>query len=132
MISPEGGGLIYHLSIGLSVGFGESRSLPVEVERGKGYLVDGFAINDQRIKTSYREIVVTGEIVNRTGIDRDHVRFEVLCTDPVGSVLATTHFELSGLVDGVPRRFEVRMSGIELDRASRCRVRPAGDESPGS
>jgi hypothetical protein len=127
MFSPQLSGFNYHLSIGLAIGFGEPRSPPADDSR-----VGGFAINDLEFNASYREIQVTGEIVNRTGFDQNRVRFEVLCTDPLGTVLASTQFEVADLEDGVPRRFEVRASGSELDRVSRCQVRPVEQGPPDS
>jgi hypothetical protein len=114
------GGPTYHLSIGLSVGIGK---FPEIVPREN--VVDGFALGNLVFETSFREVRVTGEIVNRTGEDLPRARFVLLCMDPLGTVLAETHFEIERLDADERRPFDLVVTGSELDRVSRCVVRPA-------
>jgi hypothetical protein len=118
MINPGNDGFTYHLSVGLIVGFGEPRLTPPEED-----LVGGFAFNGIAFRDMDGALEVSGEIVNRSGIDYEKATFTVMCSDLVGGVLGTTRFELSGLQQNGGRNFTTYVTGVEAGSVAHCRVR---------
>jgi hypothetical protein len=122
MINPGADGYYYHLSLGFSVGWGES-----SVTAGGQRTASGeFAYSHVDFREKQGFVEVSGEIVNQTGLSYVSANFVVLCYDSLGRVVTKDHVTFSSFKNGQTRSFKTLVIGAEFSEIAVCRIRFEG------
>lgn len=127
MIAPETSGPIFHIGVGITVGFGEPHDPPTDVDS-----VRGFAFHEVAYQDVNGILEVSGVIVNRDGVGYERATFTVVCSDAVGGVLGSAQFELSNLEPAGERPFGTTVPDVDPGQVAHCRLRfDSGVAAPG-